>query len=375
LVRIRTDVRGEGNIRWVALTPLGSVRHGLGLHLLGLANPYTVPRWGLRRILRRIFSVLGTALEFGTLPSLVAAYLTRVGGRLDVVIGEGPWEVAFALLLRSLGRARVVVYDDIDYAPGFQPISRARRRLVAAIERFGIRRADLVISVGERLARLRRAQGARQVQVIPNGADVDRFAVALPQRGAAGRRSPTLIYIGYLGAWAGVDLVLDAVAIAAHALPGLRLILLGHGTPLDLAALRTGIQARGVESAVEFRGEVAYRELPVQLAEADLGLAMFRPLDLTRFAFPLKVVEYMAAGLPVLTTADTEAADLVTRVDAGAVVPFDASAVAEAIVETLHDSEKYRRYSENATACSKAYDWQRIMGEYYSRLTESFAGL
>jgi glycosyltransferase involved in cell wall biosynthesis len=304
------------------------------------------------------------------LPSLVATYGLHVGGCVEVFIGEGPWETVLGLLLQTLGRVQAVVYDDIDYQPGFQPISGLRRRLIGALEQFAIRRADLVISVGDRLARLRRSQGAEHVQVISNGVDVHGFSAACLARRMAGRQRPTLIYSGYLGAWAGVDLILDAAALAAPRVPSLRVILLGHGTPSDLAALRRGIADRGLNEVVEFRGEMAYKELPAQLAEADVGLAMFPPLELTQYAFPLKVVEYMAAGLPVLTTPDSEAADLVMRAGAGVVVPFDAIVAADAIANLLQDRVEYRRYSDNARTFSRAYDWKSLMAEYSAVLQQ-----
>jgi len=321
-------------------------------------------------VLRRSLSTLGMVLEFGIFPSLLLTYVARIRDCVDVFIGEGHWEILLGLILRALRRARVVVYDDFDYQPGFQPISGLRRRMTAGLERFGIRHADLVISVGERLASLRRAQGAREVRVVPNGVDVRRFGMARLQRQTGGPRRPTAIYIGYLGAWAGVDLVLDAAALAARQIPNLRVIILGHGTPLELEALRTGIHRRGIASTVEYRGRVPYEALPAHLADADLGLAMFRPLDLTRYAFPLKVVEYMAAGLPVVTTTDTEAADLVISSGVGAAVPFEADAVAEAVVDLLRHAE--RRLGKGAAAfrAAQAFDWGLLMARHLAAIGE-----
>lgn len=374
LLRIRTEVRSEGTVRWVAMSPMGNVRHGLGLRLLGLPNPYKVPRWGIRRLLRYLLSSAGVVLELCILPSLVATYALRAGGRFDVVIAEGPWEGLLGLLLRALGRAGVVVYDDIDYAPGFQPISALRRSLTSAAERFAIRRADLVIAVGQRLAALRRRQGVRRVCVIPNGVDLERFGrIRLPRAGV-GRRRPTLVYSGYLGAWAGTDVLLDAAARAAERVPGLRLILVGHGAPEDLAVLTARSREPGLAGVVEYRGEVDYEDLPDHLEEAELGLALFRPLDLTRYAFPLKVVEYMAAGLPVVTTEDTEAAEVVVSAGAGRVVPFEPEAVAGVLVELLGDRERLAHYSDNARVFAKGYDWKPLMRDAYDALRDCADG-
>lgn len=368
---LQTIIRREGTLRWISLMPWGSVRHGLGHHLLKLANPFAAPPGVVRRVARRVLSLCGMALELGILPSYLVTLVTRVRRRSDVAIGQGPWEVTCALLLRALGCARTVVYDDIDYAPGFLPVAGLRRRLIAALERHGICRADLVISVGERLASLRRAQGARHVLVIPNGVDVSTFAKARAARGQRGRRRPTLIYTGYLGAWAGMDLVLEATARAARDVPELRLILLGHGTPLDLEALHAGIRDRGLGGVAEYRGEVPYDALPDPLAVADIGLIMFRPLDLTRYAFPLKAVEYMAAGLPVLATADTEAADLVVRTGAGEAVPFEAGALASAAVRLLRDPLRRTALGEAGSRAAQDFDWHALMAQHMAAIREA----
>ena len=49
-------------------------------------------------------------------------------------------------------------------------------------------------------------------------------------------------------------------------------------------------------------GKKRYDELPNLLAKADIGVALFRVNDLMKYTFPLKVVEYMAAGLAVVGT-------------------------------------------------------------------------
>ncbi len=361
LFRSRTEARREGTTHWLALYPWGHVRDGLGLHLLGLPTPYAVPQGWLRRKLKGLLSSLGALLEAGVFPSLVAAYCTGIRRRVDVFIGEGPWEILLGLFLRSLGLARIVVYDDIDYQPGFQPVSSLRRRMTAALERFGVCHADLVISVGSRLARLRREQGAQKAWVIANGVDWERFGAAVGLRAARPPSRPTLIYTGNLGSWSGTEMLLEVTALLAREAAGLRLILLGHAAASEMELLRRGISSRGLERVVEFRGMAPYEELPRHLAEASLGVILFPPLQVTRFAFPLKVVEYMAAGLPVATTAETEAADIVAQADAGVVVPHDAGAAARAIAGFLKDGERRRRCVENAISFSRAFDWKRLM--------------
>lgn len=372
LFRVRTDVSEQGKIRWVRMSHWGNICHGLGLRLLGMKNPYSVPRWGLRRILRQVLNLFGTVFELGVFPSLIITFVSRVRGHVDVFVGEGPWEVCFGLFLRLFGKTSLVVYDDLDYAPGFQPVRGPRQNIIASLERFGVNHADVVISVGKRLADLRRKQGARNVYIIPNGVDREKFMVACQKRREKDRRYLTLIYIGYLGSWSGVNIILDAAAIVSQWIPNLRVIFVGQALQDELSAIRSRICNLDVGNIVDLRGKVAYGELPVHLAEADVGLAMFQPLDVTRYAFPLKVVEYMAAGLPVLTTKGTEAADLVTRTGTGEAVSFEEMALANAVFRMYKDTATYRQYSENAENYSKSYDWSQLVQNAYEIIDRNY---
>lgn len=366
LLTMRMSQVSEGAIRWISLSPLLNIRHGLGLHVLGLSTPYDQPPGKIRRLLRRVLSTAGIVPELAVVPSLLLTYMIKVRKRVDVFIGQGPWEILVGVILRAVGRVSLVVYDDIDYAPGFQPISVLRQRVLEYVEQFGVRRADRVISVGDRLASLRRSQGAVQVTVIPNGADIDAFSAARSLRKARAQRRPTIIYAGFLGQWSGIDMALRALAIAVLQVPSLRMVLLGHGAPEDIGSVTSLVTELGLQQVVEYRGESAYRDLPGHFADADIGIALFRPVKLRQYAFSLKAVEYMAAGLPVITTEGTETADLVRRYGSGVAVPFDAVAAAGAIVGMLMDSDAYRTYAENAVARSAHYAWSSLMERYYA---------
>jgi glycosyltransferase involved in cell wall biosynthesis len=123
---------------------------------------------------------------------------------------------------------------------------------------------------------------------------------------------------------------------------------------------------------VEFRGEVTYEELPFHLKDADIGLAMFKPLDLTRYAFPLKVVEYMAAGVPVITTNGTEAADLVKKLNIGTSAAYNITAVADAIIKTINDKSTYMRYYQNTIKFRNEFEWDKIMTRAYQIINNSY---
>jgi glycosyltransferase involved in cell wall biosynthesis len=119
-----------------------------------------------------------------------------------------------------------------------------------------------------------------------------------------------------------------------------RAVMIGAGPELD----RVRAEAAGLESVV-FTGAVAHDRMPACLAAADIGVAPFdvtahKPLQIGFYWSPLKVFEYMAAGLPVVIP-DIDRLRHIVRQDREGVTydPSTADGLANAI-ETLLDSER-----------------------------------
>ena len=220
-----------------------------------------------------------------------------------------------------------LVYDRMDYHAGFGDWSPAQ----AAEEERLIQAADLTVVSSAWLAE-RTAPHARSLALIRNAGDWERFAFP-PEgrfRDAAGRR-----VIGYYGAIAPW-LDLELVASIARRFEDCQVLLIGHdqaGAAKRLAGFPN----------VSLPGEVPYADLPFYLHGFDCCLLPFRRIDLTLATNPVKLYEYLAAGLPVVVTDLPEMDQFGDLVRVARDTPDWLAAIESALGEAAGDPLRARR--------------------------------
>jgi len=170
------------------------------------------------------------------------------------------------------------------------------------------------------------------VTVVTNGVDTARFRPAATLREPGGPLR--CVYASSFRSWHGaVDLV-HAVARCVTRGIDLRVTCLGTG-PLWHSAHEAAQQA-GVLDVMQFVGNVPYEDVPEHLAQADVGLAPFNPgafpaLQLGWFWSPIKIFEYLASGLAVVTIGIRELRELLPASVARFYTPGDVDGLAQTI--------------------------------------------
>jgi len=163
-------------------------------------------------------------------------------------------------------------------------------------ERFLCEQADRVVTVSPQLGQKMVLLGAdeEKVSVVPNATTAEFVGLGRPHREARLRRDPgpggntTIGYFGHLtAAWFDWDLV---VASAVRN-PARRYDLIGFGAPRDLP----------LPPNVQVREAVPPLELPEATAEWSVAVIPFRPSALAAAVDPLKLYDYLALGLPVVS--------------------------------------------------------------------------
>ncbi|MFC7880123.1 glycosyltransferase, partial [Isoptericola sp. NPDC057391] len=183
----------------------------------------------------------------------------------------------------------------------------------------------------------------------------------------------TVLFVGTLKPWHGLDVLVDAFAGLRACVPEARLLLVGDGPEREAVLGRA--DALGVADAVEHAGAVPPSDVPGLLHRADVAVAPYPPLDDFYFS-PLKVYEYLAAGLPVVASAVGELPEALEHGAAGVLVPpGDAAALADALVAVAHDDDRRAALGERARQVAvERHDWsvvvRRALGYAGVRLPE-----
>jgi len=365
LVRFRVQAHQDGNLRRIVVVPLLNTPENLAKRIVRYPGGVPGALGGIRRFAESVLSSLAIGRDLAVILSLFVGLLLRDRGPFHACVVQCPLSGAVGLLVRRAGLARALLYDDIDYAPGGCP-HRARRAWIRWLEGYVLRRADRVVSCGTVLAERRQREIGRRVHVIPNGADQELFGRARTRV----PHPPTVVYMGRVLEWAGLEVALAALAVGRREIRDLRCMILGRPDPGYLACLQALARRLDLTQTVRFEGEIAYRDLPRYLQACDVGLATFQPHPMKRYAFPLKVVEYMAAGLPVIGTQGSETERIIRSAQCGEVVAYEAGAVARAMVRLFSDPDYYTRLAQNAAEASLRFSWGPLLDQWDRHLRE-----
>lgn len=167
-----------------------------------------------------------------------------------------------------------------------------------------------------------------RITYIPNGITPRSSVVGAPSP-IRRRPSPTILYVGTMSKVAhGVDLLIAAFAQVLAALPAARLLMVGDGD--DKPALMVQAEALGIGSAITWTGHVPSAQLSDYWAQAYCSVDPVYDTPSARGRSPLKIVESMAAGVPVVTGDVGDRRDMLGQTG-HIVAPGDAAALAEGL--------------------------------------------
>ena len=226
---------------------------------------------------------------------------------------------------------------------------RLVQRTWIRLRRVVLHGADVVFPISVAMQRIlheREGVDPRRMLPFPVGisrATFERSATAaVDPRVAALAGVPTVCYLGNLEVRRDPGLVLRVFEEVARRVPGSRFLVVAE--PGD--AVREQLRGREIAGRIQFTGFVPYEDVPALLRAARVGLYSIPvddPYGVNWSCSPLKVVEYMNVGLPVVASRVLDAEDALRESSGGVCVETAAAAFADAIAAYLQDPERARR--------------------------------
>lgn len=191
-------------------------------------------------------------------------------------------------------------------------------------------------------------------------------------------RKLRLLYLGAMGASYDLHTLIDAVRMLNETKrgsltvsksgdwPQVECVFVGDGEK------RSELEAMNVQG-VRFTGFLNGAELTAELEAADLGIIPF--FSESGVVVPYKIGDYLAHGIPVLSTIDGELGDLIRGFECGAVYrSCDVDSLVASIEKYIDQADLLGRSKENASACFlNAFDRRKLYPDFASWICEQCA--
>lgn len=223
----------------------------------------------------------------------------------------------------------------------------------------------------------------RLVDVVPFGLQDEPPAQTGPgfrERLGISPSDKVLLWGGGIWNWFDPLTLIRALGLVRAQRSDVKLVFMGLKHPNErVPEMEMAVRAQELAKELGLLGEtvhfnygwVPYGERQNHLLEADLGVTThFDHLE-TRFSFRTRVLDYLWAGLPIISTAGDSMADLVTQHGLGRVVPAeDPAALASAITGLLDDPAELAAVRERIAVQRESFRWSRVAQPLHERIQE-----
>jgi len=249
-------------------------------------------------------------------------------------------------------------------------------KLLKFQERISVEYADHVLTINEPIDALLRGRGleAGKSTIIMNSVDEANFmpgtASSREADQAATPATMRMIYHGTLTRLYGLDIAIEAFAIARKDMPGAEFWILGSGPELPL--LKQLAKDREVEGVVRLFGQVKPAEIPAWLDKCDVGVLPIRRDVFLDFAFPNKLPEFIVSKKAVIVSRLTAIRQSFTDEAVAYFEPNDPTSLANAMVRLLRNPELRIRLTQNAHQEYQPIRWD-VMKRRYLQVIDAVA--
>jgi glycosyltransferase involved in cell wall biosynthesis len=194
--------------------------------------------------------------------------------------------------------------------------------------------------------------------VLPNGVNPTRFKNMWSQPRSTDLPF-TVGFVGSLKPWHGIEVLVEAFENIYRHNPDSHLLIVGDGPVRH--QIEASLRAKGLESSATLTGIVDPSQIPALLGQMDVAIAPYPALDDFYFS-PMKIFEYMAAGLPIIASSVGQVAEIITDEVHGLLCPpGNAAALTESLLCLRNDISLRCRLGLAARAkVFRQHTWQQV---------------
>jgi len=185
-----------------------------------------------------------------------------------------------------------------------------------------------------------------------------------------------VIFIGSIDKENGIELIIEAALEILKLYPTLTFKLIGGG-PQE-TSFRSKIKKLNLEKSIQITGYFFDKnKIRKELCRSKIGLAIYPPLkySIKPYGDPIKFKEYMAAGLPIITTDISWFAEKIKSIPLGIVIDFNKKDLKNAILKLLTDKKFFQICRKNVLSEIKKYSWEKIFDKAFRKCYEKISHL
>ncbi len=312
--------------------------------------------------------------------AVLAVLALRMAARTRYQLVHAVEESAFIALVITRVFKTPYLYDmDSSMADQLGAKYAALRPLnqgLRALERLAIRRADVVVPVCDALADIATRSGARKVVVLRDISLLSFDGHTMKAGGALkselGLHGPTVMYVGNLERYQGLDLLLESFSIARARVPAAQLVVIG-GDPQAIRRYEAMAARLALGASVHFIGPRPVAQLAECFEAADVLVSP----RLSGGNTPMKIYSYLASGKAILAT-DLPTHTQVLGEDVALLRAPTPEAFADGMVRLIEDATLRRRLGEAGRALAEqrhSYpSFQATLNALYTGIEREIAG-
>jgi glycosyltransferase involved in cell wall biosynthesis len=278
--------------------------------------------------------------------------------------------LVFAALIPKWMGAKIIL-DIHDLMPELYkskfgvPMNHPLIRLITRIERASIRFADRAFAVHKPHldALVEHGNPEEKFIQILNLADEKIFTREGSQE-INGHEPVHFIYHGTVAYRHGLELAIRAFDRLKNNLTDFRFEIFGNGEDID-RIIQIARDLNLQDKILIRKGNVPMLELIPRIKRADIGIVPFLLDDFTRFMLPVKLMEYVALGIPAICTRSTTIETYFSDEMVAYFPSGDVDALAERILELAQNPERRKKIVQKADKFLEEYNWQTQKKSYY----------